>query len=379
MIDKLLADIRVHRDIAKHYNVLNGLSGYALLQHYEIEADDFLYSTFKRIVESIDKLRFSYVYGNGISGLLWVMNFIKESKNVDYLDAVIETLNRILLETYNSNINSKYDFFYGNTGIVHYLIDYNFNSESKDLIKKFLLDLNNDTIKKREGSYYIQFENIKNQQKNSIDFGLAHGISSIVQVLSRIFKMGFENEIVSELLTGYINFLLSNKNNVQKAGSNFPSTFDSKGVKSRLAWCYGDLGTAIAIWQAGDNTGTDYWKEEAEKILIQTTKRTTLNDGMIVDPMICHGTSGIATIYNRMWRNTRNSIFLDARDHWLGETKKFAKFADGISGYKYFNPIQNKWLTQFGLLEGSVGIALAFLQAESKEDIKWDRVLLISS
>ncbi len=380
-MQKLIKDIyKNEEELFRDYSLLGGAAGYLLLLYY-LKEDDKLYTAIQKVITDFTKKDYFVLYSAGLAGLLWVLNLINNDERITYLDEVINDLNDILNSTMDNNIGESFDFLHDITGIIHYLVDCSNNDQSKEIINKYLLDLKKSSIKSKQGLSIQFFQPI--EKINLTNFSLSHGMAAVIQVLSRIYKKGIETKLSKELLEGYISFILNNKQDVEKIGSNFPSTLEGKDYRSRLGWCYGDLGTAISIWQAGDNTGNIEWKQIAENILIQTTTRTTLEDGMVLDPMVCHGSSGIAAIYNRMWRNTNNKVFLIARDHWLEKTKEFPYFADGVAGYKFFMPGANngkgEWITQYGLLEGAVGLALTFLQAESKEDIRWDKALLICS
>lgn len=373
---RLFEDIKQNEEsILSNYGLLSGGAGYILLLYYKKDYD-ILYNAIEKLVAEFDTKLYSPLYSNGLAGFLWVLETINEDENVDYLDDVIDVLKELLLKTYNKISYSNLDFLHGITGIINYFVDF-YDDTYKEIINRYLKSLS-DLSKRNETGLFVEFYQPV-RKEYLINFGLSHGLPAIIQILSKIFKNKIEVKVTERLLLEYVEFILKSLNNFEQIGSFFSNSFQEKNIKSRLAWCYGDLGVAISIWQAGDNTSNTKWKQTAEDIFIQTTKRKLLKDGMVVDPMICHGTSGIATIFNRMWRNTDNIIFLNARNYWLNETKKFARFKDGVGGYKYFILPENKWINEYGLLEGAIGLVLTFLQAESKEDIKWDKALLIST
>lgn len=378
-MNNLIIDIKNNdSELFKHYGFLSGTAGYILLL-FNLKDYDRLYIVIEKTVQNLHKQNFSLLYSAGITGFLWVLNTVNKDSQITYLDDVIDTLNDILLSSIDDKILTNFDFLHGMTGIIHYLIDYGPRGKSEEVIKQYIKEINNKTIKEQNG-YYLKFYQPR-LKENLINFSLAHGISAIIQVLSRILKNKIEIKISKELLEGYISFMLNNQNNYEEVGSVFPSYLEKHEKKSRLAWCYGDLAAAVAIWQAGENTGNLDWKTEAENIFEKTRSRTTLDDGMVSEVMLCHGTSGIAIIYDRMWRNTKNKLFLDSRNHWLNETKKFAKYKDGVGGYKFNNSHSQEMELgiNYGFLEGAIGLALTFLQINSKVDLHWDKALLISS
>lgn len=83
--------------------------------------------------------------------------------------------------------------------------------------------------------------------------------------------------------------------------------------------------------------------------------------GGAVDAGLCHGSAGLAHIFNRHWQATGERVFADAARRWFGRT--LARI-DHVSGG--------------GFLSGRAGVALALLHAASAREPTWDRVLLLS-
>ena len=103
-----------------------------------------------------------------------------------------------------------------------------------------------------------------------------------------------------------------------------------------MAWCYGDLGIGMAIWQAGKVLKKTEWKEAGLTILLQYTKRRNLFDNYVQDEEICHGTSGIVMIFRRMFLETNRNEFAEATQYWLHRTLQLSTFDNGLAGYKTF-------------------------------------------
>ena len=183
------------------------------------------------------------------------------------------------------------------------------------------------------------------------------------------------------ILEQSVKFILSNK--LDNKESIFPSICeivdDEKQISSRLAWCYGDLGISIALWQAGDALKDESIKQDAIDICLHTIKRKTKEETKVVDAGICHGSSGIALIYNRMYFYTGIKEFKEAANYWIRETLNLATFKDGLAGYKSYQSEQTGgWKNDYSLLEGVSGIGLALLSHISNEEPYWDRCLLLS-
>ncbi len=97
-----------------------------------------------------------------------------------------------------------------------------------------------------------------------------------------------------------------------------------------------------------------------------------------MDACFCHGTSGIAHIFNRMWRETGMPECKDAAAYWIGQTLSLAKFEDGLAGYKTWQGTERGFQNEYGLLEGIAGIGLVLLSYHYEIEPTWDECLLLS-
>jgi lantibiotic modifying enzyme len=188
------------------------------------------------------------------------------------------------------------------------------------------------------------------------------------------------NEKVIEMLSGAMNYVLSLQQDFSQFGSYFPSYLlkdTSKYFsKSRLAWCYGDLGIGMALWQAGKAIDKAEWKKKGFEILLQSTKRKNYTENFVVDAGICHGSSGIAMIFHRMYLETHDDEFKEATLYWLNQTLNFSSFTDGLAGYKSYE--LSGWKCDYSLLMGISGIGLVFTSCISKDMQTWDEMFLLS-
>jgi lantibiotic modifying enzyme len=123
--------------------------------------------------------------------------------------------------------------------------------------------------------------------------------------------------------------------------------------RSPLAWCYGDPGVAAALCVAG-------WHEYATDIAECAAARS-IADNSIGDASICHGSAGLAHIFNRLHQATGTPSLRVAAEDWLSHLMD-AQLADLDSGF----------------LTGAAGVGLVLLAAATPLEPRWDRVLLLS-
>jgi hypothetical protein len=136
------------------------------------------------------------------------------------------------------------------------------------------------------------------------------------------------------------------------------------------------LGIAIALWRASLVLDFEKYRNLALEVFIGCCDRRDIKKEFVFDAGICHGSSGIAHIFNRMYHNTGNLSCKDSAIFWINDCLKKASFDDGLAGYKTWRT--DGWITQSGILEGIAGIGLVLLAAVSEIEPDWDECLLLS-
>lgn len=270
----------------------------------------------------------------------------------------------------------KYEFLYGLTGIATCLVKApEIFSESLSEIVNFLKESKEET----DNGYRW-----KQGSTEEYNLSMSHGISSIFVILSKLYKIPLfehQKQQIRELLTGGIHYLLSQQIDPSRYGSYFSYVSDKNGPdlkKTRLAWCYGDLGISTALWQAGKALDFQEWMNKAEEILrFAAYHRRDLKDNLVVDAGLCHGTAGIAAVFYRMWWNTGNPVLKTATDYWIQQTLDMAHYEYGLAGYLALGP-SHRWQKCDNLLEGIAGIGLVLLYYLQNTKPIWDECLLIS-
>ncbi|HTR52494.1 MAG TPA: lanthionine synthetase LanC family protein [Kofleriaceae bacterium] len=129
--------------------------------------------------------------------------------------------------------------------------------------------------------------------------------------------------------------------------------------QGRLAWCYGDAGTATAVYAAARAAGDHDTCAQAIELARRATTLSPENVG-VVEASLCHGTAGLAHLYNRFAQATGDDFFARAaRDYYLRAlAMPLSEWSD--------------------LLEGQLGVALALTAATTAVEPAWDRALAIT-
>ena len=214
------------------------------------------------------------------------------------------------------------------------------------------------------------------------DLGLAHGSAGVVALLAATCEAGIAADRASALLEGAVSWLLAQEGQVGD-GSRFPYFVDARGPSgpARLAWCYGDLGIAIALLRAADAAGVPAWRDAALGIARAAAARRGAGTG-VVDAGLCHGAAGVAHCFGRLASATGDDDLADAAAHWLDRALALREPGVGVGGYLAAGLDQDgnrTWDPDPGLLTGAAGVALALHAATSDREPSWDRFLLLGS
>lgn len=213
------------------------------------------------------------------------------------------------------------------------------------------------------------------------NLGVAHGIPGVIGFLAHVKAAGLLQDRVTPLISGAVGWLL--KQRLPAASDSvFPTTTGHReaGRPSRAAWCYGDPGIALALLAAARSSGESEWEEQALAIGRKAAQREPKTCG-VNDAGLCHGASGLAHVFNRLFQATGEHRFLEAAQFWFGRALQMRKSGAGIAGFAPWYPKgaeRDLWRTTRGFLMGGSGIALALLAAITDVEPGWDRLLLAS-
>lgn len=328
----------------------------------------------QKVLSTLSNGIYSSSFCQGSSGLLYLLKLLNQERFIaidiseaeEYYSTYIEKELNIMIE------HNDYDFLYGASGIIYYLITIEKYCRDNSYINNAINVLLNKAVWKEN---LIFWEDKFNGEVYNIS--LAHGMSSILLVLSEIYKRKMFSD--QSLLRKYIikagDFILSQKNKLSEISS-FPNVNDLEESKnSRLAWCYGDLGIGISLWHVGNNVFCNEYKEEAISVFKKAEIRRNLIENRVFDACFCHGSSGITQIFRRMYSYTNIKSFLEASNYWLLKTIEFY-INSPILFEKYEN--DKYFPSDFSLLNGKAGIGMALMSSIlGRNNYSWDRIFLL--
>lgn len=365
-------------------SILNGNASVILFYFYlyKLTNNDEYYlkatETVNKLLNSLATISFMPEnFADGYSGVFWLLH---HGSNNFFLNLPEEFIHKnyddYLLDFSLRNFkNGQFDFFYGGAGPCLYFLE-NKQRNYHRYYENMIIALENIALADSNGIFWEgnYFERPNNSQCK-IDLGLSHGIPSIIYFLTKLYGLNVSNSKTLSLLTKSINWLIAQKRDPTEDGTSFYqakmlANSEMPRINSRLAWCYGDLGIASVIWQAGLLVGNEEWKQFSINMMLHASKRKNLLQNGINDAGICHGTSGVAMVFNRFYWETKMPVFKETATYWIDETIKMAN-ADGH--YKCLDEVN-----RYSLIEGTCGIGLALLGHISDEEPTWDRCFLLS-
>ena len=94
----------------------------------------------------------------------------------------------------------------------------------------------------------------------------------------------------------------------------------------------------------------------------------------------CHGSAGLAHIFNRFYQVTHDELFAGASRYWIDQSVQYRKPGSGVAGYTVWTADKDGEIVSLGrhgLIEGIAGVGLTYLAALSTVEPSWDRIFLV--
>ncbi len=368
--------------------LLTGLGGQALfLLHYSrLHGEQAYYnlghSLLQNALDAVQIGEVVHTHCRGLAGLGWALMHLHEHGLLDAdVNELLGSLDGYLEETLFFDLaDGEYDFLHGAVGTALYFFRRTgYTPDAARVLRAFGPALEGLAIRSGDA---LKWESMLDEGgRRGYNISLSHGMASLVALLGKLYAAGIASDAVRPLLYGAVSYILGQELPPNQYTSCFPTyslETEDQPIASRLAWCYGDLGIASALWLAGSAAGEISWREKAAAVFQRAARRTDLREAGVVDVSLCHGTAGIAHLFNRAYYHTGIAALRAARDYWLRQTMGMATYADGLAGYKSYHGKRAGYANDPCLLEGTAGIGLAFMAAANPLFLHWDECLLLS-
>ncbi|MEM1141411.1 MAG: lanthionine synthetase LanC family protein [Pseudomonadota bacterium] len=205
-----------------------------------------------------------------------------------------------------------------------------------------------------------------------LNLGAAHGAPGVCIFLKSALAQGIAEKRSKTLLVDALESIAGELHPDRVSASR---NFVGDDGISRLAWCYGDGGMALAF---APSTEADFhtprtasaWDVVRSRFIERESDSAGLMDGGV-----CHGSAGLLIIANRLAHSTHATEFSQARDRWLLDLLSRKSLAAGTGAFFAWNAIDRAYEWNRTLLAGEAGIGLALLTALGASD-RWAAPLL---
>jgi lantibiotic modifying enzyme len=378
-----------------HPGLLNGYSGAALFYAYYYQLTgkkkhlQKVHTVMLKSLQALSEEELILSHCSGVAGIAWCIQHLMQAgfAEADDMHDIFEEADDILGNFMEADLrNNNYDFLHQGLGITLYFLERLPHVTAEKYLTEVVAQLERTaTVNGRGISWKDHFSRTSQElgNRDCFNLGLAHGVPAIIAILSMIYEKGIATDKVLPLLDSSMSWLLAVQNPPEEGlTSLYPSLVGMdheavNGKQSRLGWCYGDLGIAITLWNAGRRIGNPQYQQRAYDIFEHTLKHRDNKNGSVYDACLCHGSAGIAQIFRRASMVTNDAMLLQGANHWTQQTLLMKKWEDGPAGFKFFsNPTYENC---YNLLEGITGIGLALIASlDANTDPAWDRCLLLS-
>lgn len=372
--------------------LMSGTSGVALsLFYYAIknnnqEIYDYATRLLKRSLAYINDASEDALSIYEASRIGWMIEHLEQYGFITIdTDSLLIKYDRLVFETIMEQLSKEnYDLLGGASGMILYLLK-RINSKNGEINVLYLNEIGNEI-------YKIGHLDEKNKLARwqspiywgkpflGINLSMSHGMAGLIVILSKIFRITTSdetNERIRRLMLWGTNFILRQKKLSIIDNSMYPSySLDStmSHRDSRLAWCYGDLGIAFCLQEAGKALNEKSLIEEAKLIFKHSCNRRTSPNTLISDHWLCHGASGVAYFFTKAFQFFKDLEFQEAANFWLNKTNVLTE-----NYYNKSNKTENNSIDNIGLLNGVSGLLLHYNSIQDPKYQGWDEILLLNT
>jgi len=388
---------------AVNCGLMNGLAGNLLflLKVNEFNSNFINEQTFSHKLDFLQEHLSAYVnhlsLSRGLSGQSWFLEFINQAQGEDYDAELCEEIDDILVNAVTTESwQGEIEMVLGLSGIAMYAGRRIKKHSSSKLFEIIISHYENLAIKTSENT--LSWSQPKNSvyrfnkdDPDNLEFnlGLAHGMPSIIASLIPALNIPSLYDRTKTLLIQSCDWLIEQELD-QAPGESSIACFnsyctgsldkgkvvmDKKKSGSRLGWCYGDLTIALTLARVGNALELPSYLEKAKSISHLATKRDSVN-AAILDAGLCHGSAGVALIFQLLYQQLHEPELLKTANKWLVYTLDLYQ-EKGIEGLYMYSAIADDYQADSSLLMGFSGIGLCLLSALGGEP-DWADCLLMN-
>ena len=322
---------------------------------------------------------------SGFSGIGWAIEHLRGS----LLDNAAEDLNQDIDEALLLHLDHRpwtggYDLVGGLAGLGVYALERLPSPTARDCLQRVIEHLAELAVELPGGLAWftpcrlLHVSEAPKYPKGYYNLGLAHGVPGVIAILAAACRAGVAVVTARPMLEGAVSWLLS----MRLDEGWFPGLVvpDERPVASRLAWCYGNPGIAVALLAAARSVGNRHWEGEALE-MARNAARWPVETSGVRDAGLCHGSAGLGHLFNRIYQATGDEVCGEAARVWLLcalESMCPNDWPIGFPSWELVADAELELREHAGILTGVSGVGLALLASTFSVAPDWDRFLLAS-
>lgn len=340
-----------------------------------------------------EKRQVGTTLADGLAGFGWLLQYLLNKELIsEEIIPDMEEIDQLISDSVKIDLEAgNFDLLYGCIGKGVYFLERNKNFSHQNELEVIVDGLIGLSVADSNGLTWLSRK--KDESEICYDMGLAHGIPSIIVFLAQAYQAGIRRQSIKKVLTkaGHWleNILIREEDSLVSSAHYLNRNLEHLYLhKSRLGWCYGDLGIAMALFQINKVTGRERSYTDGLMVITRSSQRRLENAQMYfktaanaIDNGFCHGLPGVLHMMNRFYQFTGATCTDEAFTYWYDQLLSIKLDGSrGIAGFvKYYlndETIFSMTELDASLLEGTTGIGMALLSRYSRNFNDWDKIFL---
>ena len=358
---------------------------------YGSRANQLLDDIFGRVLDGSSTLWRRNCLISGMAGLGWAITALWEDQLLDddFSGFLAKVEKQIAAEVPAMIADNDLDYVQSSAGVLAYLIERTTrNPALVPQVEACIAAIQEKLEAHPAGGAYVKNQYTLKISKlvgatdpSDVKLRLAHGLSGILLVLLKAYERGIAPPAARHVVEQGVAFLLTTLREEHLADPRryaFPSNVflalppdhprNLSFYHQRLAWCYGDLNQVLVLYRAGKCLGHPGWIEIADRVGLATLRKKSYQETSVEDASLCHGTAGLARIYQSLYQLSGRTPYLAGYDYWNERTAGY------LAEIFAHDRLPDK---PASLLEGLPGAGLSLLAHLRGQPASWEKIFLL--
>lgn len=323
----------------------------------------------------------------GLCGVLWGLDHIATAmgEQLEGLDEAMDEANEFLLE--RTFEKEGFDMWFGLAGHGIYALPRAAEPSARRLLdsvlERLLAAFDPDPA---VAPWTIRPQSLRRPDRAGIPYphtqlGVAHGVAGVIAFLAEAHRRGLGDGRLPAVCDRVWRWLDAQRSE-DDLGPFWPN-FSAPGQTPKRGmemWCNGMMGIATVLLAAArkiDHGEMRAWSLDRAREMVVMAQRPEQPQ----EVSMCHGTAGVAHMFNRIFQQSGEEIFAETARFYLHMTLDMQKPGYGVGGFNAWGKnMSGDYADLFdpGLMIGSSGTGLILLAAVSHQVPHWDQALLLS-